>query len=696
MDQVNNWGILTDFIKSIHGKHGGDWSTRIIAQPLDLPNEGTRLSLMFYFGLEGRGELYPEEVLHSGKVHGSVALRGETPELGSFVIRLRNLASNEPIHFFGRKLAPDDAWRAKDHVQHVFRTAVESAAPTFSSAIPDPQDLYVLPDKMESGSNFYVFQVILEAEHQKYDVSEFGIEVDYISFNSAEQKQPEPSQLLDNVLAHGQTFDERFERTFGIKGKGYSDEEDDMAKAALGNTLGGLAYFHGRSIVDRSVGDSGDYIPEGLEFVDRTPNPQETEPKTLFTAVPSRPVFPRGFLWDEGFHQLLIGAWDLDISFDVIQHWFSLVDEDGWVAREQILGAEARSKVPPEFQVQIPTFANPPTLFLALRANLERLEARRKGKKAPELVVQPVDSGATIGSIRHEEFQMDSPEVVTQMLTNLYPMLRHVWTWFRTTQNGNMKMWGRNRRRNQEGYRWRGRTLGHTLPSGFDDYPRGPPHIGELHLDLLCWMGMMTDSLRLLAERLDLEDDVFEYDEVYQNIIENIEQLHWSEDDQMFCDVSIDDDDEPVFECHAGYISLFPMLLGHLSAESDKLGAILKLMRDPKRLWSDHGLRSLSPEDSQYGKGDNYWCGPIWLNINYLALRALYKYYIPMEGPHQALARETYELLRDRVVRTVQKAYAKQGYLYEQYSPEDGQGLRAHPFTGWSALVVLIMSEQYS
>lgn len=33
--------------------------------------------------------------------------------------------------------------------------------------------------------------------------------------------------------------------------------------------------------------------------------------------------------------------WDIHISLDIIGHWLDLMNVDGWIPREQILGAEA-------------------------------------------------------------------------------------------------------------------------------------------------------------------------------------------------------------------------------------------------------------------------------------------------------------------------------------------------------------------
>jgi mannosyl-oligosaccharide glucosidase len=58
----------------------------------------------------------------------------------------------------------------------------------------------------------------------------------------------------------------------------------------------------------------------------------------LYSATPSRSQFPRGFLWDEGFHGLLLSQWDHGVALDVLKHWLSLLNRDGWIPREQILG----------------------------------------------------------------------------------------------------------------------------------------------------------------------------------------------------------------------------------------------------------------------------------------------------------------------------------------------------------------------
>lgn len=44
---------------------------------------------------------------------------------------------------------------------------------------------------------------------------------------------------------------------------------------------------------------------------------------------------------------------------------------------------------------------------------------------------------------------------------------------------------------------------------------------------------------------------------------------------------------------------------------------------------------------------------------------------------------------------TILSEYKRTGYLWEQYSDSDGKGSGCRPFTGWTALIVLIMAEDY-
>lgn len=117
--------------------------------------------------------------------------------------------------------------------------------------------------------------------------------------------------------------------------------------------------------------------------------------------------------------------------------------------------------------------------------------------------------------------------------------------------------------------------------------------------------------------------------------------LHWNADRSMYCDLSVDNDgecyswgletartdwttDESYHVCHRGYISIFPFLLGLLPTDSPHLDAILDDVKSPDHLWSDYGIRSLAKSDEFFGEGENYWRGPIWIPINYMALRSLH------------------------------------------------------------------------
>lgn len=126
-----------------------------------------------------------------------------------------------------------------------------------------------------------------------------------------------------------------------------------------------------------------------------------------------------------------------------------------------------------------------------------------------------------------------------------------------------------------------------------------------------------------------------------------------------------------------------------------------RIMADPNLMLSNAGIRSLSASDQLYKVGSNYWRGAVWINVNYLLLRGLYKNYLTLLPPAPLTetgivnVADLYHKIRLNLIEAVYSNWQKDHLFWEQYDDKSKKGQITHPFTGWTTLIVLIVSERY-
>ncbi|EFN77469.1 mannosyl-oligosaccharide glucosidase GCS1 isoform X2 [Harpegnathos saltator] len=662
--------IKTTFVKRLGGHHGGDWTARIAVS--SEKREGEEMSLLFYTAIEEGTKGWIKANL--GDDHHLTGMEGNTQGLGSFVINLNLIRGTVEEHSF-LVTTVSGLSVLKENIIYNLRLVSQKGSAKKHVVLAGEQ-LPLSNDGKKTSPNFIATQITGKIP--------FEIEVSYESGSFGTRVHKLTGDHYDAALEkQRQLFSDKFESVFRLKSKGYTDDEVAFAKMAFSNLLGSVGYFYGAAQV-QSVHN-------------KTPVPYWKAP--LYTAVPSRSFFPRGFLWDEGFHGLLVSAWDTEIELDIVCHWLDLMNVEGWIPREMILGQEALAKVPEEFVTQINTNANPPVFFLTLDFML-----------------------------RHREHELSEKHL--QILDRLYPRLEAWFAWFNTTQVGDLP----------GTYRWRGRDATaarelnpKTLTSGLDDYPRAShPNDDERHVDLRCWIAFAARVMARIAETLNYPSN--KYQETHQYLSDNelLNKLHWSSDMRAYCDYGLHTDkvalrkppaspsaqkqrphtqpsemvrvvlENPVLrfvDTTFGYVSLFPFILQIVEPDSPQLIMILRNLKDPDLLWTKYGLRSLAKTSPLYMKYNTeydppYWRGPVWINLNYLTARAAY-YYSNVEGPYREDARKVYNELRQNLIQNIMKQYRETGYLWENYDNDRGAGKGSHPFTGWTSLVVLLMAEMY-
>ncbi|KAM2334179.1 hypothetical protein ACFXTH_011763 [Malus domestica] len=668
--------LATSFLKSKgeDSGYGGDWAVQIDVQNHKSKGNEEASHIFFYLADEDGNTLnLGGDTLD---IHeNSLLASGSRMDVGSWQLHLKSLEDLE-VHYAGFKTP---------HIHNL------------SDLVQENLGLQVrkfgrlqLPDTSEDSPNILVFQISARAP--------FRTDVAFISGTGLESSRVKErvssltgTSLTNQLKEKQREFDAKFEKSFSLVDK--LDPESMVAgKAAIGNLLGGIGYFFGQS----KIAVSGDMFSGSHD------NSISYWPAELYTAVPSRPFFPRGFLWDEGFHQLLIWRWDKHISLDIIGHWLDLMNIDGWIPREQILGAEALSKVPSEFVTQLPTNGNPPALLLALRDLVHGLKINK--------------------------FTAAESDAISSFVERAFVRLEAWFQWFNTTQSG----------KEVGSYYWHGRDSTtnrelnpKTLSSGLDDYPRAShPSEDERHVDLRCWMLLAADCLHSIAELFEKENkSAKKYGATVKLLsdFETLNQMHYDDTYGTYFDFGNHTEkvrlvwkevitghnyatrelvrevlESPKLRLvpHIGPISLFPFIGRIIPADSRILEKQLDLISNRSILWTDYGLRSLAKTSSVYMKRNTehdapYWRGPIWMNMNYMILSSLH-HYSRVDGPYKEKARTIYDDLRGNLIRNVVKNYHKTGFFWEQYDQRNGKGKGARVFHGWTSIVLLIMAEAYS
>ncbi|KAI0159040.1 glycoside hydrolase family 63 protein [Pestalotiopsis sp. NC0098] len=644
--------LTTKFFKTSDGL---SWGVRVFGAPRPGAPADLKTALIWHVAVEKAESLTDQRNLKCSSAEGAMAgtsCTGTVPRLGSFELQLRKAGDAESKGFEDSAIrsvtVPEEKiWKAKSVYKDVLKSASENTL-----LVDGPGD-----------GNMHFIQAILKGS--------FSIDITFRSDGGAPLA---PDVFNTAAETFYSSFPDQIEAVFPRTAPYQSMKCGNFTSSLLSNLLGDQGFFFGDTRVDYS-NDSA-YEETSANFWVQAENAMKratitnTPPTSLFSHVPSRPFFPRGFLWDEGFHLLPVTEWDLDLAVSILQSWLGRMDDDGWIEREQILGEEARSKVPKQFQTQYPHYANPPTISLLL-----------------PLIISKITKET--GYSGHESVYITNPDKARSLLEQLYLLFKRQYDWFRRTQAGNFSAYPRPQGASTEGYRWKGRSLGHTLTSGLDDYPRAePPHPGELHVDALAWVGAMASALEKAAEYLGDETSI--HTQQLEDVRRNLDVLHWDDKASAYCDATIGSDGQFQHVCHLGYMSLMPLLLGHLNSTHPNLPAVLDLLGDSNKLMSPYGLRSLSAEDKEYHTDEDYWRGAIWMNINVLAVLRLRDIGAD-DNPQGVRARKFAADLRTRVVDTVFDSFEKTGFVWEQYNDQTGEGQRSRAFTGWTASVILLM-----
>lgn len=208
--------------------------------------------------------------------------------------------------------------------------------------------------------------------------------------------------------------------------------------------------------------------------------------------------------------------------------------------------------------------------------------------------------------------------------------------------------------------------------SGWDNSPRWDNGTVEA-IDLNSWLCLDQQQLSVMAGILGKKDDQTKWLNKANKTAQIIRENLWHDEMGLYFDRLPSTKELIRTVTPATYWSM----LGNI-ATNEQAKRMVKVLEDPTQLWTPYPMPVISKADSRFNP-ENYWRGPVWININYLTILALENY------GYNDLASN----LRSKSIELV----AKNPEPREYYNPLTGGGLGAQNFMWTGALYIAMINE---
>lgn len=283
-----------------------DWAVRINATPvLDMieneEEDRPALTVFLYFGDEEGGEIQVNpsgaaQNLRNGKSDSSCTFWSNARDgWCAYVAPSSGLLEKSAVHYSRSRVG--SFHNITDLVKRLLYQSLHdqhiSGAEYYSLILPNIED--------SQDSNLAILQITLRLPFSLDLTFLKGEVIPHSPTLKSRQSRMSGDSLKRAFLQAEASFEKDFVSKFGRNPDAFG-----VAKAALSNLLGGIGYWYGHSMVKIE----NDQLKELWDA-------------PLFSGTPSRSFFPRGFLWDEGFHQVSIYIFCIEIVVSFLSFTFT-------------------------------------------------------------------------------------------------------------------------------------------------------------------------------------------------------------------------------------------------------------------------------------------------------------------------------------------------------------------------------------